>query len=199
MTLNCLLVDDEPASLNYLATCLADISNTTITLATNNSKIAFDFIQNNTIDLLLTDIDMPDLNGFELAKSTNLNCKTIFITGYTNLAVDALGKNAVSILTKPFSQKQLTNAIEQAYKIIFMENAEKENERILNLYKMLTSTEQKIILEIAKGKSAMQIADSLFVSNKTVGSHKENIKQKLNLKNSYALDIFAFKIAKLSN
>lgn len=199
MTINCLLVDDEPASLNYITNCLADTPNTAIALSTNNSKKAFDFIQNNTVDLLLTDIDMPVVSGFELAKCTNINCKTIFITGYTNLALEALGKNAISILTKPFSQKQLINAVEQAYKIIFMENAEKENEQIQCLFKSLTSAEQKIILEIAMGKSTKQIADYLFVSNKTIGSHKENIKQKLNLKNSYALDIFAFKIAKLSN
>jgi two-component system, LytTR family, response regulator len=66
MTLNCIAVDDEPAGLNTIINCINQNHNLKLVSSFHNPLEALEYLQNNSIDLLITDLDMPQLSGFDL-------------------------------------------------------------------------------------------------------------------------------------
>ena len=89
-TMNLLIVDDERAVLETLCNILVDIEFEKISvMSTAVSREAKDILKTQVIDILLTDIKMPGLNGFELAeiaKQVNPDCRIVFLTGYDDFS-----------------------------------------------------------------------------------------------------------------
>ena len=97
-TMNLLIVDDERAVLETLCNILVDIEFEKISvMSTAVSREAKDILKTQVIDILLTDIKMPGLNGFELAeiaKQVNPDCRIVFLTGcrlYTSTEILCTG------------------------------------------------------------------------------------------------------------
>ncbi len=197
MTLTCIAVDDEPSSLSLITNFAKENPSLNLIFSTTNSLEAQKFIINHPVDLLITDISMPNLTGIELSQQITQESKTIFITGYTSCALEALDKKAIEILKKPFSQKDFDEAVYKALKVIVFDKQIKANNKYLVNYEALTEAEKKIIQGIGLGKSNIQIASEGFISINTLDSHKTNIKQKLGLKTSKELFLFASELLKI--
>jgi DNA-binding NarL/FixJ family response regulator len=197
MTLNCIAVDDEPAGLNTIINCIYQNHNLKLVSSFHNPLEALEYLQNNSIDLLITDLDMPQLSGFDLFEKVHHQCKTIFVTGYATLVLEAMGKNAIDILNKPLQQIQFDNAINKA--LIFIENdkAILATTNIKTKFELLSIAEKKILIEIGKGKSNKEIADAIAISINTIDTHKTNIKHKLGLATSHQLTVFAYELLKI--
>ena len=196
MNLLCLVVDDEIKSLGYLTRYIQKITVLNLVKVTDNALEAKAFIENNNIDLLITDIDMPYFTGFELYELFKTKCKVIFITAHLNQVQEALYKNAVAVLLKPFSFEQFKEAVENAFKIInFDKMAETNITPILNI-DCLGQREKEVFLLIGEGKSSQEISDLKFVSLKTVENHRQNIRRKLNLTGKHSLTLFAAEYVK---
>ena len=142
---------------------------------------------------------MPGMSGLELKTSIKGKCKTIFITGHTNFALEAMGENAVSLLLKPFSLIQFNDAVLKAVKIIAFDKQKESVDGLKQKFNKLTDAEKKVILELPKAYGIAEIAKILNISTKTVGRHKENIKDKLGFSNNHELIIFAYELSKISN
>jgi DNA-binding NarL/FixJ family response regulator len=197
MTLNCIVVDDEPSNLAQIIKYAKNNAEINLIFSTTNPIEAQKYIENNPVDLLITDIDMPELSGIELNERIKNRSKTIFITGYISLALEAMRKNVIETLTKPFSQEAFNLAIEKAIKIINFDKNQEANNLLLADYKLLSEAEKYILLEIGKKKGNKQIADDNNTSISTIESHKANIKAKLGLKTSNDLLIFAHELLKI--
>ena len=125
-----LVVDDEPNYLIILSELLIEEGYETFT-AENGTK-ALEIVSNNDIDLILTDMQMPHMNGIELlkaAKAVNKDIPVIMITAYGEVekAVKAMQEGAFNYLTKPFKNDELLANIGQAiehYSVL------KENRRL---------------------------------------------------------------------
>ena len=79
---------------------------------------ALDYLKNEKADLALLDIDMPEMGGLELATNIKNKCpdiKIIFLTGYSEYAVDAYAMHATGYLLKPVSYEKLLSEIEYAF------------------------------------------------------------------------------------
>lgn len=112
-----LVVDDEPKIRTILAIMLQAGGHTVQEAASGTAALAC--LEENGMDLVISDIRMDDLDGFSLLaamKEKNLDCPLVFITAYATLesAVEALRLGAADYLVKPFSEHDVLLAVERA-------------------------------------------------------------------------------------
>ena len=97
-TISCIIVDDENVAREIIASHLSRIENIEVIAQYKNAIEAFNFINNNAVDLIFLDINMPEISGIAFAKSINKNIKIIFTTAYRDYAVEGFNLQAVDYL-----------------------------------------------------------------------------------------------------
>ena len=113
-----LIVDDEPYILAFLSDL---IKSTNVQVGTAlNGALALDYIKSHNVDLVITDIMMPQLNGIELfyaIKKYDPFIQVVIITGYPSLTTIAemLEAGANDFLIKPFDASKLKSVVEEAF------------------------------------------------------------------------------------
>ena len=110
------MVEDDKDLRTYLADILRNLNYRVITAASAQSALTTLMQENRRVDLLLTDIVMPGINGRELgrrAQSLRAGLPVLYMTGYSRNAVVHQGRleEGVELLQKPVSQAQLANRI----------------------------------------------------------------------------------------
>ncbi|MCK5462430.1 MAG: response regulator, partial [Bacteroidales bacterium] len=103
MKIRCLLVDDEPLALDALESLMQKIPELEIIGKCQNAVEALQVIHNKEIDLLLLDIQMPEITGIEMLKSLAHPPRVIFTTAYREYAVEAFELDVIDYLVKPIS------------------------------------------------------------------------------------------------
>ena len=134
--MNLLVADDENLELKVLEKTIKKffLNELDIFMA-SNGKQAADIVENTDINIALLDIEMPGMNGIELAKlirEKNHNCIIIFITAYDRFeyAIEAMHIKAFDYLLKPWKEEKLTGLISEAIvniKELSLENSANEN------------------------------------------------------------------------
>lgn len=112
-----LIVDDEPLARERLYRMMVEQPGFQVLASAENGIEALSFIQNNEVDLVLLDIQMPGLTGMEVAEqcqSLNTPPKIIFCTAYDQHALDAFKVSALDYLMKPIGSKDLLAALQKA-------------------------------------------------------------------------------------
>ncbi len=110
-----ILVDDEKLQLIRLLNAVNKILPDSEVLTYTNPVLAWKENENNLIDIAFLDIEMPGINGIQLAKkfkSVNPKINIIFVTAYDNYALDAYKLHASGYVTKPVNEKKLKEEIE---------------------------------------------------------------------------------------
>lgn len=107
------LVDDEPRSIKSLEWELSKFSDDIIVLATfTDPGEAFRFIKAQQVDCVFLDIEMPEMDGFQLlSKFEERNFDVVFVTAYDQFAINAIKENAVDYLLKPIDTDDLFSTI----------------------------------------------------------------------------------------
>jgi DNA-binding LytR/AlgR family response regulator len=110
------IVDDEPLAIDRLRHGLARLPNVEVVGATTDSRTAAEAIAAAAPDLVLLDIQMPALNGMELAAALDSLSRpeVVFVTAFQDFAVQAFELDAVDYLLKPFDFERLAAAIDRA-------------------------------------------------------------------------------------
>ena len=160
-------------------------------------------------DVYILDISMPDINGIEasrIIKTENPNAKIIILSMYNNeeFVLKAISAGANAYLPKNISKRELLNAVEKVangeeyfaediQKIIIRSMMQKSNSIDVPKLNTLSKREVELLKLIVEGKTNKEIADELFISVRTVESHKNHIMVKLELKNQVELIKFAIK------
>ncbi len=114
MTLNCLIVDDEPLALDLLENYVTKTPFLHLAGRCENAFQAMERIQQNDIDLLFLDIQMPDLNGIEFSKTLGERPKVIFTTAFEQYAVEGFRVDALDYLLKPISYPEFLQSANKA-------------------------------------------------------------------------------------
>ena len=134
---------------------------------------------------LVLDVKMPGLNGLDLQdqlKQMEYAMPIVFITGHGDItmSVKAMKTGAIDFLTKPFDEKDLLKAVQEALKKD-MANRSVMNERqsILQRVQSLTPREYEILTYVITGMLNKQIAYDLDISEKTVKVHRGRVMEKL--------------------
>ncbi len=126
--ISCLIIDDEKMAREILETHLSKISNIEIIASCKNASEGFKYISQQQIDLVLLDINMPQISGISFAKSINKEIKIIFTTAYRDYAVEGFELKAVDYLLKPITYDRLLQAINTYFEVYASAKIEPINE-----------------------------------------------------------------------
>ena len=115
-TLTVMLADDEPLARGYLEDLLEAMPDIEVLGSFKNGSEVLKACRDNPPDVLILDIEMPVLTGFDVVKRLQADDmpSIIFATAYDNYAIDAFDLNAVDYLLKPFDSDRFAIAIERA-------------------------------------------------------------------------------------
>ena len=111
-------IDDEPLALQLVKGYVEKTPGLELAGAFDNPVDAVTFIQSFEVDLVLLDIQMPDLTGTELARVISGGPKVIFTTAYEKYALEGFRLDAVDYLLKPFSYAEFLRAVQKAERLI---------------------------------------------------------------------------------
>lgn len=205
-----ILVDDHKMFRDGVKSVLSDEKNLDLVGEAGNAKELLELLKANRPDIIITDISMPDLSGIELAKIVLEKypyIKILFLSMHTNeeFVVKAFSTGARGYLPKDAGMNELLEAINTIYnggrhfnKAIsetlltsYISKLETENNN--PDIQSLTKREKEVVDLIVDGYTNPEIADKLFISIRTVDSHKSNILSKLQLKSSVELVKYAIR------
>lgn len=111
--MKCIAIDDEPLALQIIAQYCDKIPFLQLEKTFTNPKEAIAYLQENKIDLLFLDIQMPDINGLQLYKNLTNKPLVVFTTAFKDFAVEGFNVDAIDYLLKPFDYNRFLKA---AYK-----------------------------------------------------------------------------------
>jgi two-component system LytT family response regulator len=115
MSLRTVIVDDEPLALALLGLLLAEHEDIQIVTECQNGREAVSYLQSEPVDLLILDVQMPKVTGFDVVEQVGVRHlpPTVFVTAYHEHAVRAFDVHAVDYLTKPVNSGRLAMALER--------------------------------------------------------------------------------------
>ena len=102
MMIRCLAIDDEPLALQQIVAYINKVPFLELAAQCQSALEARQFLENDTVDAIFCDINMPDLNGMDFVKSLAVPPLVVFTTAYSEYAVEGFKVNAVDYLLKPF-------------------------------------------------------------------------------------------------
>ena len=108
--IRCLAIDDEPLALQQLVAYINKVPFLELAAQCQSALEARDFLENDTVDAIFCDINMPDLNGMDFVKSLAVPPLVVFTTAYSEYAVEGFRVNAVDYLLKPFGMQDFHRA-----------------------------------------------------------------------------------------
>ena len=113
--INCLIVDDELHSVELLLHFAKQIPGLNVIKATTDPVEALLYInEGNNIQLIFSDIQMADVSGLDIAKAVKGKCKLIFVTAYSEFALQGFENDIVDYLLKPVSFPRFLTAVQKA-------------------------------------------------------------------------------------
>lgn len=202
-----IIVDDHKIIRESLSFLISTIDNMEIAGEASNGKELLSLLESTTADIILMDISMPEMNGIEATQLVNNKKPWIKIIGlsiHTQAVIikKMLAAGAFGFVTKNSSSDELFTAINkvrnnqkylcpEALETLTNDLSGQEDDAMRT--PQLTLTELEVIRLVADGHCNHDIANMLFVSDKTIERHKTNLFRKLNLPNSAALINYAIK------
>ena len=108
--IRCLAIDDEPLALQQLVAYISKVPFLELAAQCQSALEARKFLENDTVDAIFCDINMPDLNGMDFVKSLAVPPLVVFTTAYSEYAVEGFRVNAVDYLLKPFGLQDFQRA-----------------------------------------------------------------------------------------
>lgn len=208
MPIKIIIADDHQLFREGLATLLGDTGDIEIVAQAQNGLEAIDQCINHNPDIVLMDISMPGIDGVEATRRLTQelhNKKVIALSMHSERQYikKMFEAGASGYLFKNCTYTELTAAIHSVYQgnkylsneiteIVIQDYLDK-NEITSITGNDLTEREFEILKLIAEGFSVSDISEKLFVSVKTVGTHRQHILEKLNLKSTSDIVKFALK------
>ena len=122
MKIKTIAIDDEPLALKLVADYVQKTPFLDLSATFDNPLDAIDFLTDNHVDLILIDIQMPDLTGTDFVRTLEKGPKVIFTTAYEKYALEGFKLDAVDYLLKPFSYDEFLKAVMKARKPVELEN-----------------------------------------------------------------------------
>jgi DNA-binding LytR/AlgR family response regulator len=108
--IRCIAIDDEPLALQQIVAYIGKVPFLELAAQCQSAIEARRFLENDTVDAIFCDINMPDLNGMDFVKSLAVPPLVVFTTAYAEYAVEGFKVNAVDYLLKPFGLQDFMRA-----------------------------------------------------------------------------------------
>jgi len=204
LSINLLLVDDHAIVTDGLKALLSDEKNYVIKGVAQNGRMAIDMLSVLKVDIILMDIDMPEMNGIEAVKFIKKQMpekKILMLTMHDERAMIKMMMEigADGYLLKNSPKAELLKALEcisnegtyfseEVTSVLLQADQSKSNGKILA---DLTEREIEIIKLVSEGFSNKQIGEKLFISHRTVDTHRTNLMNKIEVHNVAGIVKFA--------
>ena len=120
--MNCIAIDDEPKALEVIERYCQKIDFICLKASFREPVKAIEYLNQEKIDLVFLDINMPDINGLQLIATLALKPMIIFTTAYSNYAVESYDLNAIDYLLKPITFERFLAAANKAHTLFMMKN-----------------------------------------------------------------------------
>jgi len=207
MAIKVLIVDDHQLFREGLANLIGGSDEIDVIAQAENAKQAIEMTSKLNPDVVIMDIGLPEINGMEATKILKKKYPSIKIIALSmhsdkHYIKGMLEVGASGYLLKNSTHNQVMEAVKSVYNgkkylsstitEVLIDNYLGKDEQS-NEESLLTQRESEILKLIAEGISTRDIAKKLFVSVKTIGTHKQNILEKLNLKSTTDLVKYAIK------
>lgn len=195
------ITDDHPIAAEGIRSLLQHEKDIECCGYAATAGACLDYFRKNTADIILMDINLPDMSGIDLCREVKKNWPGVMVLGLStynqNSYISRMLENGASgYVLKNADRKELSEAIhavhkggswlsEEAGKIL------KDYTSGLSSVPVLTRREKEVLGLIAEGFTNPEIAQKLFVSIETIDSHRKNLLAKLKMKNTAALIKFA--------
>lgn len=201
-----LIADDHVLFLEGIKKLLQTNLKFEVIETVTNGIALLEALKKKTVDIVILDLSMPEMDGIEACKHIRNkfpNIKILVLSTHSHLQlVVRLIKYGVSgYLLKNIVQEELFLALEEIYKgntYFSKEIKEKkeDNDRKIRIHKNsiteLSRREKEILLLIVAENTTQEIADKIFISANTVNTHRRNLLSKLNVKNTAGLVKYAY-------
>lgn len=178
------IVDDHQLILDGLEKLLKSVENYEVVFIENKASQALEYMENNPVNLVISDVAMPDMNGAEFIKKLKQHHPKVKILVLSMYKTDLINENDINgYLLKESSSDTILKKVNE---ILTNETKTPPTESDKS-HGSLSKREKEIVIELGHGLSSEQIAEKLFLSYYTVETHKKNIYLKLNVKTTAEL------------
>ena len=143
--IRCLAIDDEPLALRKLVTYINKVPFLELAAQCQSALEARAFLENDTVDAIFCDINMPDLNGMDFVKSLAVPPLIVFTTAYSEYAVEGFRVNAVDYLLKPFGLQEFQRAAQRLQERIESAHAVVDTTPIPEAETLFLKTDYRIV------------------------------------------------------
>ena len=197
-----IIIDDHKLFTDGLSSILESIG-LRVMSTFQNGKEAVLYLQNNEIDIVFSDINMPEMDGLKLCKRLKrdkIKAKVIILSMYEdpNIIKEAFDCGASAYLSKNTEKGEIIKAVEKSLnnkkyvnkrllKKREEEEEEEEEEDTFTIKYKLTLREREVLELLLDESSNRQIGENLNISTRTVETHRKNIMLKLYVKNNIGL------------
>ena len=184
------IADDDPFVLQALRAYLSEAEEIEVLAAFGTAAEAFSFLQGCRVDVLITDVRMPGMDGLQLLTKVKLEMPEVAVIVLTSFDEDeamgaALDQKANGFLLKDSSPEEVIRAVIAAYRggtTISPTSTSRLVSRFLRPVSTprpgVTEAEQAVLVLLCNGYSNAEIAERLFVSEATVKSHVSHLMKK---------------------
>lgn len=191
------IVDDHPLVVEGIISFLQKEKNIKVAGTASTANGCIDFFKANIADVILMDINLPDINGMDLCKQIKTAYPGIYIVALSTINqgsyINKMIENGASgYLLKNSDASEILQAIETVEKgstyfsfevgKIYQATNEQKNHT-----PVLSKREKEILILIADGLTNLEISKALFISVDTVDTHRKNLYTKLKVKNTALL------------
>lgn len=114
----CIAIDDEPLALRQLKSYIERTEQLELITTCRSAVEALSIIENEQVDLIYVDINMPDLNGLDFVRSLEGSHYVIFTTAHAEHALEGFKLNAIDYLLKPFSYDEFLKATQKVISLV---------------------------------------------------------------------------------
>lgn len=196
--INIAILDDHPLIVQGLYNLFSNLENFNLLGGFNTCKDLFSFKDINQIDVLLLDVFFSDNNGIDVCRDLKKIYPKMVVLGISSqsersIVLQMIKNGASGYLLKTAKIDEYLYCIKEALKgkIVFSKEVQVLLDKIqisdLKSIPRLTRREKEILSLLIEGKSTKQISDELFLSYLTIQTHRRNLLQKFNVKNSIEL------------
>ena len=114
----CIAIDDEPLALRQIKSYIDRTENMELVATCRSAHEARNILDNENIDLIFVDINMPDMNGLDFVRSLTHNYFIVFTTAHSEFALEGFKLNAIDYLLKPFSYDEFMKATQKVVSLV---------------------------------------------------------------------------------
>ncbi|RYD80444.1 MAG: response regulator transcription factor [Sphingobacteriales bacterium] len=160
---NCLIVDDNEIERDAIEMHLKKIPQLEVLAVCKDGIEAASFLNNNSVDIVFSDIDMPELSGMALFKTLKTKPLFIFITSHSHYAAESFDLDALDFVVKPATFERLLKATNKA--IEYIELRKNVNHPVDDISKSLDGGDDYFFFKETKGITKLNYKDVIYIES----------------------------------